>query len=123
MAQGTDFIGAFRAYAQKALGNDFNAEKAAATLNSWVKESGDALKERIERETERAVKKLGLAKESELKALQSEVRDLQKALGVKKKSKGSPSAPKSAKSAKSAKPAQKKSNGKARKTSTKKASR
>lgn len=86
MAGSTDLIGAFRAYAQKALGNDFNPEKAAAALNSWVKESGDALKIRIERETERAVKKLGLAKESDLHALQEEISDLRKQLGLKKKS-------------------------------------
>jgi hypothetical protein len=93
MATGTDFIGAFRAYAQKALGNDFNPEKAAATLNTWVKESGDALKERIERDTERAVKKLGLAKESELRALEKEVAALRAAIGLpasgKKRSAGS----------------------------------
>lgn len=82
MATGTDLIGAFRAYAQKALGNDFNPEKAAATLNTWVKESGDALKERIERDTERAVKKLGLAKESELRALEKEVAALRAAIGL-----------------------------------------
>lgn len=84
MPSGTDFIGAFRAYAQKAMANDFNAEKAAAALNAWVKESGDALKERIERETERAVKKLGLAKESDLRALASEVAQLRKTLGLTK---------------------------------------
>jgi hypothetical protein len=85
MAGGTDLIGALRAYAQKALGNDFNPEKAAAALNSWVKESGDVLKERIERETERAVKKLGLAKESELLKLGEELAALRKELGLKSK--------------------------------------
>lgn len=83
MAGGTDLIGAFRAYAQKALGNDFNPEKAAAALNSWVKESSDALKERIERETERAVKKLGLAKESDLRRVSEELAQLRKELGLK----------------------------------------
>lgn len=88
MAGKTDLIGAFRAYAQKALGNDFNAEKAAIALNSWVKESGDALKERIERDTERAVKKLGLAKESDLRALREEISELRKSLGLKSKGAG-----------------------------------
>lgn len=83
MPSGTDFIGAFRAYAQKAMSNEFNAEKAAAALNSWVKESGDALRDRIERDTERAVKKLGLAKESDLRALADELVQLRKALGIK----------------------------------------
>lgn len=83
MAGGTDLVGALRAYAQKALGSDFNPEKAAAALNSWVKESGDVLKERIERETERAVKKLGLAKESELLKLREELAALRKELGLK----------------------------------------
>lgn len=83
MAGGTDLVGALRAYAQKALGNDFNPEKAAAALNSWVKESGDVLKDRIERETERAVKKLGLAKESELLALRAEIAALRAELGLK----------------------------------------
>lgn len=85
MAGGTDLVGALRAYAQKALGSDFNPEKAAAALNSWVKESGDVLKERIERETERAVKKLGLAKESELLKLREELAALRKELGLKNK--------------------------------------
>jgi hypothetical protein len=85
MAGGTDLVGALRAYAQKALGNDFNPEKAAAALNSWVKESGDVLKERIERETERAVKKLGLAKEGEVLKLREELAALRKELGLKSK--------------------------------------
>ena len=85
MAGGTDLVGALRAYAQKALGSDFNPEKAAAALNSWVKESGDVLKERIERETERAVKKLGLAKEGELLKLREELAALRKELGLKSK--------------------------------------
>jgi hypothetical protein len=85
MAGGTDLVGALRAYAQKALGSDFNPEKAAAALNSWVKESGDVLKERIERETERAAKKLGLAKESELLKLREELAALRKELGLKSK--------------------------------------
>lgn len=85
MAGGTDLVGALRAYAQKALGSDFNPEKAAAALNSWVKESGDVLKERIERETERAVRKLGLAKESELLKLREELAALRKELGLKNK--------------------------------------
>ena len=83
MAGGTDLIGAFRAYAQKALGNDFNPEKAATALNSWIKESGDALKDRVERETERAVKKLGLSKESDLHKLREEIRVLRQELGLK----------------------------------------
>ena len=83
MAGGTDLVGALRAYAQKALGNDFNPEKAAAALNSWVKESGDILKDRIERETERAVKKLGLAKESEIEKLRAEIAALRAELGLK----------------------------------------
>lgn len=96
MANGTDLLGAFRAYAQKALGNDFNPEKAAAALNTWVKESGDALKERVERETERAVKKLGLAKESDLRALRAEISELRSALGIKTKGKSSGKSEKSA---------------------------
>lgn len=96
MANGTDLLGAFRAYAQKALGNDFNPEKAAAALNTWVKESGDALKERVERETERAVKKLGLAKESDLRALRAEISELRGELGIKAKGKSSGKSKKSA---------------------------
>ena len=83
MPGGTDLIGAFRAYAQKALGSDFNAEKAAAAVNAWVKESGDALKIRIERETERAVKKLGLVKQSDLALLHREIEKLRSELGLK----------------------------------------
>ena len=123
MAGSTDLIGAFRAYAQKALGNDFNPEKAAAALNSWVKESGDALKIRVERETEKAVKKLGLAKESELRALQAQVAELQKALGVKSsvKKSSAKSASKKAPDKSPKKAARKMSkNSSAKKTSVKK---
>ncbi len=116
MAGSTDLIGAFRAYAQKALGNDFNPEKAAAALNSWVKESGDALKIRIERETERAVKKLGLAKESDLHALQAEIADLRKQLGLKSTAKKA--APRRGKAA--TKKSTKKSTKKTAKKTTKK---
>jgi cell shape-determining protein MreC len=101
MPSGTDFIGAFRAYAQKAMGNEFNAEKAAAALNSWVKESGEALRDRIERDTERAVKKLGLAKESDLRALADELARLRKALGIKESTSAKKRATKSSSSSKS----------------------
>ena len=101
MPSGTDFIGAFRAYAQKAMGNEFNAEKAAAALNSWVKESGEALRDRIERDTERAVKKLGLAKESDLRALADELAQLRKALGIKESTSAKKRATKSSSSSKS----------------------
>ena len=103
MAGGTDLVGALRAYAQKALGNDFNPEKAAAALNSWVKESGDVLKDRIERETERAVKKLGLAKESEIEKLRAEIAALRAELGLKSAPRAQSKTRKSSKASKSRK--------------------
>jgi len=112
MAGGTDLVGALRAYAQKALGNDFNPEKAAAALNSWVKESGDVLKDRIERETERAVKKLGLAKESEIEKLRAEIAALRAELGLKSAPRAQSKTRKSSKASKSRKasaPSEKKS--------------
>lgn len=102
MAGSTDLIGAFRAYAQKALGNDFNPEKAAIALNNWVKDSGDALKERIERETERAVKKLGLAKESDLRKVMDELAHLRKELGITSRSSSTTKKAKKTRSANSA---------------------
>jgi hypothetical protein len=59
------------------LGNgEKSPQELAAALNSWARESGEALKSRVEEEVKRSVAKMGFAKESDLKRIESEIAEL-----------------------------------------------
>jgi ABC-type uncharacterized transport system involved in gliding motility auxiliary subunit len=73
-----DLFGSLKAYATRVLGDEMNPEKSAAALSGWLKESSEALREKVEKEVERTVKKLGLAKQSELNALSKEIAALRR---------------------------------------------
>ena len=68
-----DLFGSFKAYATRVLGDEINPEKSAAALSGWLKDSSEVLREKVEKEVERTVKRLGLAKQSEVSALRKEV--------------------------------------------------
>ena len=78
-----DLFGSLKAYATRVLGDEINPEKSAAAMSGWLKESGDALREKVEKEVERTVKRLGLAKQSEVSALRKEVAALRRDISGK----------------------------------------
>jgi hypothetical protein len=113
-----DLFGSLKAYATRVLGDEINPEKSAAAMSGWLKESGDALRDKVEKEVERTVKRLGLAKQSEVSALRKEVAALRREVSGKsekvtaKKSAVKKTAAKKAAPKKSAKKVAKKSTSK-----------
>ena len=45
-----DLFGSLKAYATRVLGDEMNPEKSAAALSGWLKESSEALREKVEKE-------------------------------------------------------------------------
>lgn len=78
-----DLFGSLKAYATRVLGDEINPEKSAAAMSGWLKESSDALRDKVEKEVERTVKRLGLAKQSEVSALRKEVAALRREVSGK----------------------------------------
>jgi adenylate kinase len=78
-----DLFGSLKAYATRVLGDEINPEKSAAAMSGWLKESGDALRDKVEKEVERTVKRLGLAKQSEVSELRKEVAALRRDISGK----------------------------------------
>jgi hypothetical protein len=78
-----DLFGSLKAYATRVLGDEINPEKSAAALSGWLKESSEVLRDKVEKEVERTVKKLGLAKQSELNALSKEIAALRREVSGK----------------------------------------
>ena len=114
-----DLFGSLKAYATRVLGDEINPEKSAAAMSGWLKESSDALRDKVEKEVERTVKRLGLAKQSEVSALRKEVAALRREISGKsekvtaKKSAVKKTAAKKAAPKKTAKKATSKSSSKA----------
>lgn len=85
-----DLLSALRTYLMKLGNGEKSPQELAAALNVWARESGEAIKSRVEEEVKRSVSKMGFAKESDLKRLESELIELKKEIaknnGVDKKS-------------------------------------
>ncbi|MFM9142085.1 MAG: hypothetical protein ACKOOK_04395 [Actinomycetota bacterium] len=85
-----DLLSALRTYLMKLGNGEKSPQELAAALNVWARESGEAIKSRVEEEVKRSVSKMGFAKESDLKRLESELIELKKEIaknnGVAKKS-------------------------------------
>ena len=96
-----DLFSALRTYLMKLGNGDKTPQELAAALNVWARESGEAIKLKIEEEVKRNVSRMGFAKASDLKRLEREVMEL-KSL-IKGKAKGAPKKSASKKSSKSSK--------------------
>ena len=107
-----DLFDSLRTYINKVSVNEKSAAEIANSVNAWVRESGEAVKLKIEEEVESTVLRMGFVKRAEFDALAAEVAKLSgkpvaaKSAGTKKKS-----APKKSTAKKSAtkKPVAKKS--------------
>jgi hypothetical protein len=120
-----DLFGSLKAYATRVLGDEINPEKSAAALSGWLKDSSEVLRDKVEKEVERTVKKLGLAKQSELNALSKEIAALRREVSGKAAKASGKAAAKKAPAKKSAKkaPAKKSAKKTAQKSTMKRTSK
>jgi hypothetical protein len=71
-----DLFSALRTYLTKISSGEKTPQEVAAALNAWARESGDAIKVKIEEEVKKNVSRMGFAKASDLKRLEREVMEL-----------------------------------------------
>lgn len=71
-----DLFSALRTYLTKISSGEKTPQEVAAALNAWARESGEALKVKIEEEVKKNVSRMGFAKASDLKRLEREVMEL-----------------------------------------------
>ena len=84
MSKNSDFLSTLKSFANNVHLGDKSATDVADSVNTWLKEGGEALKVKIEDEVERSVSKMGFVKRGEFEALKQEVAALKK--GKPKKS-------------------------------------
>jgi len=65
-----------RTYINKVSVNEKSAAEIANSVNAWVRESGEAVKQKIEEEVESTVLRMGFVKRAEFDALAAEVAKL-----------------------------------------------
>lgn len=68
-----DIFSTLRTYLSKVTDGEKSASEVKTAVNQWLRESGDALKVKIEDEVERTVAKMGFVKRAEFEALREEV--------------------------------------------------
>ena len=68
-----DLLSALRTYLTMLSSGEKSPQEIAAALNQWAKESGEAIKTRVEEEVKTSVKKMGFAKQEDLDRLAREV--------------------------------------------------
>jgi len=122
-----DLLSALKVYLSKVTDGERTPAEIAAALNTWVRESGESIKSKIEEEVESSVSKMGFVKKEEFDRLQAQVDALKiatQATGTAKTPAGKRSAKGSAsKKAPSKKPTKKTpvAQGSKKKSSVKKA--
>ena len=71
-----DLLSTLRTYLSKVSEGEKSPAEIAAALNIWVRESGEALKSKIEEEVESSVSKMGFVKREEFDELKRKFDDL-----------------------------------------------
>lgn len=92
-----DLFSALRTYLMKLGNGEKTPQELAAALNVWARESGEAIKLKIEEEVKKNVSRMGFAKASDLKRLEREVMELKSLIKGKSASNLSKSSAKSSK--------------------------
>lgn len=77
-----DLFSALKTYLSKVSSGEKSPQEMAAALNAWARESGEAIKLKVEDEVSRTVKKMGFAKQEDLDRLAREVESLKSRLVV-----------------------------------------
>ena len=91
-----DLLSALRTYLTKISSGEKTPQEVAAALNAWARESGEAIKVKIEEEVKKNVSRMGFAKASDLKRLEREVMELKSLLRGKASANAKVNADKSA---------------------------
>jgi hypothetical protein len=81
-----DLFSALRTYLTKISSGEKTPQEVAAALNAWARESGEAIKVKIEEEVKKNVSRMGFAKATDLKRLEREVMELKSLLKNKNSS-------------------------------------
>lgn len=81
-----DLFESLRTYINKVSVNEKSAAEIAASVNAWVRESGEAVKVKIEEEVEATVLRMGFVKRAEFDALSAKVAKLEGKPVAKKRS-------------------------------------
>ena len=77
-----DLLSALRTYLAKVSSGEKSPQEVAAALNAWARESGEAIKSRVEDEVQRTVKRMGFAKQEDVDRLAKEVERLKTLLAT-----------------------------------------
>ena len=104
-----DLFASLRTYLNKVSDGERTPAELANALNSWVKQSGDVLKSKIDEEVHNTVTRMGFIKREEFDELKAEFEKFKRAQSAPSSSAPSSSAPKKSPAAQKKKPAAKKS--------------
>ncbi len=104
-----DLFASLRTYLNKVSDGERTPAELANALNTWVKQSGDVLKSKIDEEVHNTVTRMGFIKREEFDDLKAEFEEFKKAQSTKSSSAPSSSAPKKSAAAQKKRPVAKKS--------------
>lgn len=96
-----DLFASLRTYLNKVSEGERTPAELAAALNTWVKQSGDVLKSKIDEEVHNTVTRMGFIKREEFDELKAELEEIRKSLTSQSAVKSKPSVKKSASAKKS----------------------
>lgn len=95
-----DIFSTLRVYISKLTEGEHTPAEVLASVNAWLRESGESIKAKIEEEVERAVAKRGFVKQADFDQLKKEVDALRGAKPKKTAAKkAAPAKPKATKKA------------------------
>ena len=83
MSRNNNLRSTFRSLTENLASGNKSAADVADSLNTWLKEGGEALRVKIEDEVERSVSKMGFIKRGEFEALRQQVAELASAENLK----------------------------------------
>ena len=81
-----DAFSTFKVYLSKLTEGERTPADAVASMNAWLRESGEAIKLKVEEEVEHAVAKMGFVKQAEFDKLREEFESLRSSVPVPKES-------------------------------------
>ena len=80
-----DIFSTLRVYLSKLTEGEHTPAEVLASVNAWLRESGEAIKSKIEEEVERTVAKRGFVKQADFDKLKRDVEELRSGVKVAKK--------------------------------------
>ncbi|MDP1711427.1 MAG: hypothetical protein Q8K86_03085 [Candidatus Nanopelagicaceae bacterium] len=81
-----DVFSTLRVYLSKITEGEHTPAEVVASMNTWLRESGEAIKLKVEEEVEQAVAKMGFVKQEEFDKLKQDFDSLSALIGTPKSS-------------------------------------